>query len=173
MTLCETVPWFLIDWLSLSLSPIWIPEWQRTKVTPKKGKEECVWKVKTRAQVPMWSWHLQAPVDPPVLAQETPSQPSGVEQKDRGGRVTGTGGEVTRVIAKLTFGPDGCGGWAIYVGQGGTSSQETPTYHGRQGPPEGIHVGCTTKEAPESTDWGWWLFMQDQPVPKEHGAPYS
>ena len=29
--------------------------------------------------------------------------------------MTGTGGEVTRVIANLTAGPDGCGGWAYML----------------------------------------------------------
>ena len=61
--------------------------------------------------------------------------------------MTGTGGKVTRAIANLTVGPDGCRGWAIYVGRGGASLQEGPTYHGRQSPPEGILAGCTVEEA--------------------------
>ena len=54
---------------------------------------------------------------------------------------------------------------------GGASSQEALTYHGRQGPPEGILVGCTTEEALKvlTGNSGSW---QDPPVPKEHGAPY-
>ena len=58
--------------------------------------------------------------------------------KDQGGRAAGTGGEVTGVITNLTFGPDGCGSQAIYVGSGGASEEEAPAYCGRQGPLEGI-----------------------------------
>ena len=32
-----------------------------------------------------------------------------------GGKMAGRGGEVTFIVADLTVGPDGCGGWAIYV----------------------------------------------------------
>ena len=85
--------------------------------------------------------------------------------------MTGTGGEVTRVIINPTVGPDGCGGWAIYVGWGGASSQEAPAYHGRQGPLEGILVGCTAEKALKvlTGDSG---SSQDLLVPKEHGAPH-
>ena len=77
--------------------------------------------------------------------------------------------EVTRVIANPRVGPDGCRGGAIYVGWGGASLQEAVTYHGRQGPPEGILASCTTEEAPKvpSRDSG---SLQDLPVPKELGA---
>ena len=51
------------------------------------------------------------------------------------------GREVTFIIANLTVGPDGCGGWAIYVGWGGASQEEAPTNCGRQSPPEGIPPG--------------------------------
>ena len=48
--------------------------------------------------------------------------------------VAGRGGEVTGVITNLTVGPDGCGGWAIYISREGASQEEAPTYCGRQGP---------------------------------------
>ena len=59
----------------------------------------------------------------------------------------------------------------IYVRWGGASSQEALTYHGRQGPPEGILVGCTTEEALKvlAGDSG---SMGNLPVSKEHRAPY-
>ena len=41
------------------------------------------------------------------------------------------GGEVTTIIANLKVGPNGCGGQAIYVGQGGAGQEEALTYHGR------------------------------------------
>ena len=108
---------------------------------------------------------------PPSTSTTNPSQLRGDRQKDTGGRVTGTGGEITRVIANLTVVPDGCGGWAIYVGWGGASSQEALPYHERQGHLEGILAGCTTEEAPKvlTRDSG---SSQDLPFPKEHGAPY-
>ena len=43
----------------------------RTKVTPKKGKEEHVWKVKARAQVHM-KLAPPVPVDHPAPVLETP-----------------------------------------------------------------------------------------------------
>ena len=58
----------------------------------------------------------------------------------RGGVARG-GGEVATVIANLTAGPDGCRGWAIYIGWGGASQKEAPTNCGRQGPQEGILEG--------------------------------
>ena len=36
------------------------------------------------------------------------------------------GGEVARVITNLTFGPDGCGGQAIYVRWEGAGQEEAP-----------------------------------------------
>ena len=95
----------------------------------------------------MWSWHISTGRSPSA-SMRNPSQSRGAKQKDRRGRVTGTGGEVPRVIANPTVGPDGCRGWAIYIGQGGAILWEAPTYHGRQGLPEGIFVSCTTEEAP-------------------------
>ena len=58
-----------------------------------------------------------------------------------GGRAARGGWEVATVIAEPTVGPDGCGGWAIYVGWGAASQEEAPTYHGRQSSPEGILKG--------------------------------
>ena len=85
--------------------------------------------------------------------------------------MTGTGGEVTRVVSNPTVGQDGCRGWAIYVRRGGASSKEALTYHGRQGPHEGIVVGCTNEEAPKVLT-GDSFSLQDLPVSKEHGAPH-
>ena len=57
------------------------------------------------------------------------------------------GGEVTGVVTNLTVGPDGCGDWAIHVGQGGASQKEALTYHGRQGALEGIPEDYKCEEA--------------------------
>ena len=54
------------------------------------------------------------------------------------------GSASTQQLAKM-----GCGCQAIYIGRGGASLQEAPTYHGRQSSPEGILAGCTTEEAPK------------------------
>ena len=62
-------------------------------------------------------------------------------EKDHRGRTAQGGREITLIIADPTVGPDGCGGWAIYVGWGGASQEEAPTNHGRQSPPEGIPPG--------------------------------
>ena len=49
-------------------------------------------------------------------------------------------GKVAIIVANLTVGPDGCGGWAICFG-GGASQEEALPYHGRQRPPEGVPQG--------------------------------
>ena len=117
------------------------------------------------------SWHLQHWWTPSASTRN-PSQSRGNNKEDTGGGVTGTGWEVTGVVANLTVGPDGCGGWAIYIRKGGASSQEALTYHGGKAPLERILVGCTTTKAPKvlAGDIGssWNLL-----VPKEHRAPYS
>ena len=60
-------------------------------------------------------------------------------------------GEVERslVIIDLTVGPDGYGGWAVYVRQEGADLKEDPTDHGRQGSQEEIPLGWKGEETPE------------------------
>ena len=100
-----------------------------------------------------------------------PSQSRGNNKEDRGGGAAGTGEEVTGVISKPTVGPDGCRDWAIYVGWGEASSQEAPTYYGRQSLLEGILVGCTHEKATK-VHTGDSYSLQDLPVSKEHGTLY-
>ena len=113
-------------------------------------------------------------VDPPVVEEVTPPMQSDLptpSELERRGEEVGRGGEITRVTANPTVGPDNCRGWAIYVGRGGASSQEALTYHGRQGPPEGILAGCTSEEALKVLI-GDSYSLQDLPVSKEQGTPH-
>ena len=119
-----------------------------------------------------WSQHLQHWWNSHSTSTRNLSQSGGDEQKDRGGRVTGTGGEVTGVITNPTVGPDDYGGWAIYVRRGGTSLQEALTYHGRQSPPEVNSCMLHSWRSPESIDQGQWLFGRSTSF-KEHRAPHS
>ena len=155
----------LIAWLSFFLNS----SMARTKVTPRKGEKDTLRQMRTRAEVHAQLQKLPIPAD----LQLQHKRPHWIRRwvGDSRGRVAGGGGEVARVITNLTIGPDGCGSLAIYIGQGGASLQEAPTYHGRQGPPEGILAGCTAEETPKvltrdsSSSW-------DLLVPKEHRAPY-
>ena len=51
-----------------------------------------------------------------------------------GSKEAGGCGKVPGIIANPTVGPDGCRGWAIYIGCGGASQEEAPTDCGRQSP---------------------------------------
>ena len=75
------------------------------------------------------------------------------------------------VITDLTVGPDGCGGWAIYVGWGGAGPEEAPTYCGSQSSPEGILEGQQGQENPEVPTRNS-CPLGDLPVQKEHWAPH-
>ena len=84
---------------------------------------------------------------PPIPSQGALTQKRGGET-DGGGREVGGGGkmaagcgQVTIIIANLTVGPDGCGGWAIYIRCEGASQEEALTNCGRQSPPETIPLG--------------------------------
>ena len=68
----------------------------------------------------------------PIPSQEALTHERGGEE-DGGGREVGRGGkeaggcgQVTIIITNLTVGPDGCRGWAIYIGSGGSSDWPTP-----------------------------------------------
>ena len=78
---------------------------------------------------------------PPIFSTRNPSRGRRDSEVNSGDRVAGWGGEVTVIIAKLTGGPDGCGGWAIYIRQGGASQKEALPYHRRQRLLEGILTG--------------------------------
>ena len=133
----------LTDTLSL-----WILAWQGQKWPWRREGRNVARKYKHGPKYTC-SQHLQHWWTPSTSTRN-PSQSRGNNEEDRGGKVTGTGGEVTGVNSKLTVGPDGCRGWAIYVRRGRASLQEAPAYHGRQGPLEGILAGCTNEEAPKS-----------------------
>ena len=60
----------------------------------------------------------------------------GGREVGRGGKMAGGCGKVTFVIVDPTVGPDGCRGWAIYVGWGGASREEALTNQGRHSPPQ-------------------------------------
>ena len=62
------------------------------------------------------------------------------------GRAAKGGGEVTTVVTDLTVGPDGCRGWAIYIGWGGAGQTEALANCGRQGPQEGVLEGQKIKK---------------------------
>ena len=83
-----------------------------------------------------------------------------------GGKMAGECGKVPIIVANLTVGPDGCGGWAIYFG-GGASQEEALTYHGRQSLPEGIPPGWKSQEDQEVPAWHS-CSSGDLVVPKEH-----
>ena len=63
--------------------------------------------------------------------------------------MTRGGGEDTPVIANPTVGPDGCRGWAIYVGLGGTSQKEALSNCRREGSQEGVSEGWCHQENPK------------------------
>ena len=69
------------------------------------------------------------PCTSPIPSQEALTHERGGEEADRGGREVGGGsqkaggyGKVSVIIANPTVGPDGCGGWAICFGSGGSSN---------------------------------------------------
>ena len=84
--------------------------------------------------------------NPPVLAdspgpevEQAPTQSELQSRLEEAEKM----GEVGRSLShhQPTVGPDGCIGWAIYVGWGGTSQEKALTYHWRQDPLEGIPLG--------------------------------
>ena len=85
----------------------------------------------------------------PSAGTRNPSQSRGNNKEDGGGRVTGTGGEVTGVISNPPVGPDGCRGWAIYVRQGGASSQEAQPTMGDKVPQKEFLWAAPLKKHPK------------------------
>ena len=60
--------------------------------------------------------------------------------------MAGGGGEVTTVVANLTVGPDGCRGWAIYVGWGEPARKKLhPTVGGKAPMKEFLTAGKLKK----------------------------
>ena len=86
---------------------------------------------------------------PPISSTRNTSKTRGNNEANSGGRVARRGREVATVIAKPTVGPDGQGGWAIYVGWGRASQKEALTDCGRQGPQERILEGQQGQENPK------------------------
>ena len=117
----------------------------RTKLTPKQGGEGQ-WEVGPeveRGEEGPGRERMEAPFShaPPIPSQGALVQKRGGEA-DEGGREVGGGskkaggcGQVTIIVANPTVDPDGCRGWAIYIGSGGASQKEALTYHGEAKPP--------------------------------------
>ena len=129
--LCEAT--LVFDWLVVHSSMAWM------KMTP-KGQWGRAWQVRTWAKVhttpaePSALAELPSPTEPgaPATAEAPNPRRSGV--KEEGGKETGAGGEVSRVIPNQTIGWDCHQSEAIDISWGGANPEETPANHGRQGP---------------------------------------
>ena len=139
---------WLADSLSLSNSRM-----VRTKKTPRMGEGKWALQICMRVEVHMevqepqhwWTPQCQKLRRPPLRVNWR----GGWQRQKDMERWGGAG-----VIAKLTVGPDGCGDQAIYIGWGGASQEEVPTYCGRQDPQkEFLRAGKVKK--PQK----YWLGM--------------
>ena len=104
------------DWL------IFFSSMAQMKITPRKEEKGKPKEVKMRAEVHAQPQEPPVPVDPPVPEMEVPPTPQETERRMAEVEKLGRW-EVTRVITDPTVGPDGCGGWAIYVGWGVASPE--------------------------------------------------
>ena len=144
----------------------------RTKIMPRKGgqKDSDDQDQSTDAlrAAPSTSGPLLEEATPPMQSDlPTPSElERRVEEVERLGEVGGHWGHCQ---------PDSWPRWPQRLGhlclEGGASSQEVLTYHGRQGHEEGILVGCTSEETPKVLT-GNCCSLPDQPFSKEHRAPH-
>ena len=80
--------------------------------------------------------------------------------------MAGGSGSVAVIVANPTVGPDGCGGWAIYLRIGACPKEALP-YHWGQGPMEGVPEGRKGKKDQEVPAWHS-CPSRDLVVPKEH-----
>ena len=146
----------LIGWFSFHLNS----SMPRTKMMPRKAERERVRQVRTRVAAPKPS--LEAPYTsrPPSSSTGNPSRPRWNEgQSGRGGAAQG-GWEVTAVVANPTVGPDGCGGWAIYVRWEGANLKEVQSLLWKAKPPERTSWQLESWRRHKSTNWGPWLFAK-------------
>ena len=102
------------DWLAF------LSSMARTKKMPRMGEGRKVLQFRTRAEVHA-EWEPQAPEDPPVPEVEASPTLSKMENRIAEAEKFG---EVARVIANLTIGPDGYRGQAIYVRWGEAGTKE-------------------------------------------------
>ena len=125
-------------WLSWGCSDYWLAgslsnsrliyRNDKNKSNTKKGGRQKGPSSENESRSALWAWT-------PSARSRDPSNPEWVEEEDWGGREVGSSGKVTRVVANLTVGPDGCGGWAIYVRWGGAAQEGALTVCERQGSP--------------------------------------
>ena len=109
------------------------------------------------------------PITPPIPSWEALTHERGGEEANGGGREAGGGskmaggcGKVSIIVTNLTVGLDGCRGWAICFGSGGSSDLLWEAK-----PPRRNSSRLESKEDQEVLAWHS-CSLRDPVVPKEH-----
>ena len=148
---CETI--LPSDWLTLFLSKFQHgKDWSNTqerwegcfKADEYQGRSTCP---------TLGAFHTSRPPSPNT---RTPARPGGESCSS----AVGGSGEVTRVITNPTVHPDGCRGWAIYVGWGRSQLTRCSNLPWEARPPGRNFCGLHHWRSPQSTDLWQWLFTR-------------
>ena len=111
---CKNEVMLFFYWLML---PNCLLEWLEPRWPPQQGKKDAETRILQIRAATKGEGREKRPLLPvhPLLQPKRPSMSRGNHKENCRGRATQGGREVTFIIADWTVGPDGWGGWAIYV----------------------------------------------------------